>query len=130
MVIWLCLGIYWLSDTTKEPTHGILSSAGEMMKGATDTVDHVANTATQTAGLGNVADSVTNAPVALTQSLGSQGLCNKHLYNMSLVIIILSFLWCPCLLMAMVCMLWNTVLVLSKGRKNKSRDALSSDSDY
>jgi len=123
MVIWLCVGIYWLTGTEKEPTNGILSSAANLVKGS---VNAATGTVGQATGLtnGNGVDVTT-----LTQSLASRGLCNKHLWNMSLVIIILSFLWCPCLLMAMVCMLWNTVRNMSKGNRRSQSEAFSSDSN-
>jgi len=135
MVIWLILGIYWLTNTEKEPTNGILSSATEFagagVGAATGTLGNAANTATNTIGAGNVVNQVTNAPVPITPSLASRGLCNKHLYNMSLVIIILSFLWCPCLLLAMVCMLWNNVRSMIQSKKGGSdREVYSSDSNY
>jgi len=134
MVIWLCLGIYWLANTTKEPTDGILSSATELAgAGVSNTIGTVKNAADATAatlGVTAAPGTVTSAPVPQTPSLASRGLCNKHLYNMSLVIIILSFLWCPCLLIAMVCMLWNNVMAMVKGRKGRDRDAYSSDSNY
>merc|ERR1712032_263070 len=121
MVIWLCVGIYWLTTTEKEPTNGILSSAASLVK---NSASSVTNTVGSTVGLTDAQKTA----VTLTQSLASRGLCNKHLWNMSLAIIIMSFLWCPCLLMAMVCMLWNTVRNMSKGGR-RDREQFSSDSN-
>merc|ERR1739849_74636 len=103
----------------KEPTGGVLNSATGLVTGR---VANAANAATNTVGVGNLVNGVlvtTLAPVTLTQSLAAQGLCNKHLWNMSLVIIIMSFLWCPCLLLAMVAMLWGTVKVCLERRTAK-----------
>lgn len=134
MVIWLCLGIYWLTGTTKEESNGILSSATEIagagVNAATGTIANTGNAVAGALGVTPAPGTVTNAPVVQTPSLASRGLCNKHLYNMSLVIIILSFLWCPCLLLAMVCMLWNNIRAMMQGRKGSDRDGFSSDSNY
>jgi len=137
MVIWLCLGIYWLANTKVEDTN-IVGSATELATGAVNTGVNAASTAVNTGanavstvvgGQTVAPGTVTQAPVPLTPSLEARGLCNKHLYWMSLVIIIISFLWCPCLLIAMVCMLWNNVMAMVKGNKGRNRDAYSSDSN-